>query len=95
MARELLSDDGAIFISIDENEVTNLTELCNQIFGANNYIATLIWQKRKGGGNDSAYIAVDHEFVIVYMKKKPKKSKWRVGYADEYLKSQGLDPLNW
>ena len=91
LARELLSDDGAIFISIDENEVTNLTELCNQIFGANNYIATLIWQKRKGGGNDSAYIAVDHEFVIVYMKKKPKKSKWRVGYADEYLKRYNLE----
>lgn len=91
LARELLSDDGAIFISIDENEITYLTGLCNQVFGANNYIATLIWQKRKGGGNDSAYIAVDHEYVIVYMKKKPEKSKWRVGYSEEYLKRYNLE----
>lgn len=91
LARELLSNNGAIFISIDENEVTNLTELCNQIFGSNNFVATLVWQKRKGGGNDSSYIAVDHEFILVYMKKKPEKAKWRVGYAEEYLKRYNLE----
>jgi DNA modification methylase len=91
IAHELLKDEGVLFISIDENESVYLTELCNNIFGANNYIATLIWQKRKGGGNDSAYIAVDHEFVLVYMKKKPEKMKWRVGYSEEYLKRYNLE----
>ena len=86
LSRELLSDNGVLFISIDENEMPNLTELCNQVFGPENYIATLAWQKRKGGGNDSAYIAVDHEYVIVFMKKKPEKTKWRVGYEGDYLK---------
>ena len=91
LARELLKDSGVIFISIDENEVTYLTELCNIVFGSNNHIATLVWQKRKGGGNDSAYIAVDHEYVIVYMKKKPEKDKWRVGYEGDYLKRYNLE----
>lgn len=86
LALELLSDEGVIFISIDEHEVTYLTELCNQLFGSNNYVATLIWQKRKGGGNDSAFVAVDHEYVLVFMKNKTEKSKWRVGYTEEYLR---------
>lgn len=91
LSRELLKDNGVIFISIDENEVTYLTELCNQIFGSNNYIATLIWQKRKGGGNDSAYIAVDHEYILVYVKNKTEKIKWRVGYEGDYLKRYNLE----
>lgn len=91
LSRELLKDNGVIFISIDENEVTYLTELCNQIFDSNNYIATLIWQKRKGGGNDSAYIAVDHEYILVYVKNKTEKIKWRVGYEGDYLKRYNLE----
>lgn len=91
LSRELLKDTGVIFISIDENEVTYLTELCNQIFGANNYVATLVWQKRKGGGNDSSYFAVDHEYVLVYTKKKKEKAKWRVGYDGDYLKRYNLE----
>lgn len=91
LSRELLKDNGVIFISIDENEVTNLTELCNQVFEPHNYIATLVWQKRKGGGNDSSFIAVDHEYVIVFMKKKTEKAKWRIGYDGDYLKRYNLE----
>ncbi|HDZ84991.1 MAG TPA: site-specific DNA-methyltransferase [Candidatus Moranbacteria bacterium] len=87
LAKNLLCTDGTIFVSIDENEVSNLQELMNEIFGEENYIATLIWQKRKGGGNDSKFIAVDHEYILIYKKNKfAEKNIWRVPYDKKYLK---------
>ena len=87
LARDLLSDDGIIFISIDENEMDNLSLLCNDVFGEENQIAQLVWQKRHGGGNDSFFIAVDHEYVLTYVRNKDKqKLKWRIPYEEEYLK---------
>ena len=53
LARNLLAEDGTIFISIDDNELENTINICSEVFGADNHIATLIWQQRKGGGNDS------------------------------------------
>lgn len=68
LAKDLLSDDGVIFISIDDNEVENLQKVCSEIFGENNFIANLIWKSKSGGANDSRYFAVDHEYVLVYAK---------------------------
>lgn len=68
LARNLLKDDGAIFISIDDNELENLKKICNEIFGEQNFIANLIWKSKSGGANDSRYFAVDHEYVVVYAK---------------------------
>lgn len=68
IAQKLLANDGVIFISIDDNEYASLKMLCDEILGINNYIATLIWQKKKGGGNDSKYVATEHEYVLVYAK---------------------------
>lgn len=83
----LLSEDGVIFISVDDNEQANLKLVMDDIFGVNNYITSIIWQKRKGGGNDSFFIAVDHEYISVYTKNKSAhQTKWRVSYDDEYLK---------
>ena len=69
VAKDLLSKDGVIFISIDDNEVENLQKVCNEVFGDSNFIANLIWKSKSGGANDSRYFAVDHEYVLVYSKK--------------------------
>lgn len=87
LARNLLRDDGVIFISIDDNEVSNLRKLCDDIFGEENFVANVVWQKRKGGGNDSARIAVDHEYIGCWTKNKDAHDeKWRIPYEEEYLK---------
>lgn len=89
LAKDLLREDGVIFISIDDNEQENLKLLCDDVFGEENFIAKLVWQKRKGGGNDSYFVAVDHEYVLVYTRNASKEiqnKKWRVNYTEEYLK---------
>ncbi len=68
LARNLLKDDGVVFISIDDNEVDNLIKCCNEIFSENNHIATLIWQQgRKSAGTS---ITTNHEYCLVYSKNK-------------------------
>ena len=68
LARNLLTDDGVIFISIDDNEQENLKKICDEIFGAKNFIANLIWKSKSGGANDSKFFAVDHEYIVAYAK---------------------------
>ena len=70
LAHELMSERGVIFISIDDNEQASLKLLCDDVFGHQNFIANMIWQKKKQPGNDSKYIAVVHEYVLVYTKNK-------------------------
>lgn len=68
LARNLLTEDGVIFISIDDNEQENLKKLCDEVFGRTNFIANLIWKSKSGGANDSRFFAVDHEYIVVYAK---------------------------
>lgn len=68
LAKDLLSDDGTVFISIDDNEVDNLRKVCSEIFGESNFIASLIWKSKSGGANDVSTIACDSEYVLVYSK---------------------------
>jgi len=68
LARNLLRDDGAIFISINDVEVDNLRKLCNEVFGEENLVATLVWEKSKRG--DAKLIATTHEYVVVYARSK-------------------------
>lgn len=68
LAANLLRDDGVIFISIDENEITNLKKVCNEVFGEENYIGTFIWRKKDGGGQAKEYFVIEHEFIVVYRK---------------------------
>jgi len=70
LARNLLSDNGVIFISIDDNEVDNLKKICNEVFGEDNFVGQFIWKKKQGGGNDSNHIVVEHEYIICYSKNK-------------------------
>lgn len=68
VARTLLSNDGVIFISIDDNEVHHLRKICDEVFGASNFVAELIWKSKSGGANDSRFFATDHEYILVYAK---------------------------
>ena len=68
LAANLLRDDGAIFISIDDNEVTNLRKVCDEVFGEENFVANILWQKRYSPANDHKTICPMHDFVVVYRK---------------------------
>lgn len=67
VARSLLTEDGVIFISIDDNEVRNLRNICDEVFGEGNFVATLNW-RRSGGRQDSKFYAIIHEYIICYAK---------------------------
>lgn len=70
LLRELLSEDGAIFISIDDNEQHNLRGLMDEIFGAQNFIQNIIWQKKYSPQNDAKYFSDMHDFIVCYAKNK-------------------------
>ncbi len=81
LAKDLLSDDGVIFISIDDNEEENLKKICNEIFGTNSYMTDLIWQK-KTGASDAKGIATITEYILVYCKD-------RTYYESAFTKNTG------
>ncbi len=97
VARDLLSDDGVIFISIDNNEITNLQKIADEIFGSPNYIGTLVL--KTATDNNPSQINTEHEYMLCYAKNKIFQSNWsRQGEAaskiiDQYqiLKSRGLN----
>lgn len=68
IARDLLTDDGVIFISIDENEVQNLRKICDEIYGESNFISQLGWQKVYSPKNQARYFSNDYEFILCYSK---------------------------
>lgn len=86
LAKNLLTDDGVIFISIDDSEVKNLKNICDEVFGASNFVAQLIWQNKKGGGNDSTHIAIEHEYIMTYSKNISLLGKFYEAYSDDYIK---------
>ena len=81
LARNLLTDDGVIFISIDDGEVSNLSELCNEIFGEANFIADLIWQKKFSRANDATYFSTMHDHILCYCKANVLSNEkgWEIG----------------
>lgn len=68
LARDLLTSDGAFFISIDDNEYLNMRALCNEIFGAANFVASIVWQKTLTRRNDAQQISTAHDYVLVFAK---------------------------
>ena len=98
LSRNLLTSDGVIFISIDENEVNTLKAICDEVFGASNFIAELIWSA--GRKNDSKYISVSHEYILCYFKDalwvKEHKILWREkkqGLSDIYAEYEHLKKI--
>ncbi|MEV5906586.1 site-specific DNA-methyltransferase [Streptomyces sp. NPDC052127] len=74
LARNLLTGDGAIFISIDDHEVDNLRKLCDEVFGARNFVAQIIWQKVYSPKNSAQFFSEDHDYILVYARD---KNVWR------------------
>lgn len=68
ITKNLLSDNGVIFISIDDNEHAQLKLLCDEIFGIQNFCGELIWRKKSGGGQTDIYFVTEHEYILVYQK---------------------------
>lgn len=95
VARDFLAEDGVIFISMNDCEQTNLKNVCDEIYGSQNFIAQLIWQQRKGGGNDSRFIATDHEYVLIYTKNiTAQDDRWKISQSEEYQKRYKLQDGN-
>jgi adenine-specific DNA-methyltransferase len=74
LAKDLLRDDGVIFISIDDNEIDSLKNICNEIFGMNNLVAEIPWQSRASVQNDTDF-SVNHEYICVYAKRRRRENR--------------------
>lgn len=90
LVRNLLREDGIIFISIDDNEICHLRALMNEVFGEENIIQEIIWQRHAGGGNDSRYFAVDHEYILCYAKNKTSIAKLRIPLSEDEISEYTL-----
>ena len=70
VARDLLSEDGVIYVSLDDNEIYNLKKICDEIFGAINFVSNVIWIKKYGIQNDAKFYSTSHDYVMVISKNK-------------------------
>ncbi len=70
VSRQLLREDGVIFVSIDDNEVHNLRMLMNEVFGEENFVATIIWEKKYSPQNDARWLSDNHDYVLLYARNK-------------------------
>ena len=68
LARNLLADDGVIFISIDDNEQENLKKCCSEVFGGQNFVAQLVWERAYAPKNDAKFISNSHDYILMYAK---------------------------
>lgn len=68
LAKDLLTDDGVIFISIDDNEQENLKKCCDEVFGGQNFVAQLVWERAFSPKNDARFISNSHDYVLMYAK---------------------------
>ena len=97
LAKDLLTDDGAIFISIDDNEVENLKKICNEIFGEDCFVADLAWQKTYAPKNNNQSIAAEVEYILVYSK----QNSWisnklpRTDSMNSKYKNPDNDEVDW
>lgn len=102
LARNLLREDGCVFISIDDNELHNLRKICDEIFGERNFVANLVWTNKEGGGSsDTKYYKVKHEYILCYAKNieslvvhgVEQKEDSSYAYSDEHVKERGKHKL--
>ena len=86
LARDLLSKDGVIFISIDDNEQANLKILCDYVFGEENFLATLTRRTKSGGGSAADAFAVENDYILVYSRDAEQLGCLYIPYTEEYVK---------
>lgn len=98
IARNLLKNNGVIFVSINDNEVYNLRAVMNEIFGEENFISQLVWENKEGGGSsDSAFFRIKHEYILCYAKDinecringEEKEEDSSYSFQDEFVKERG------
>jgi adenine-specific DNA-methyltransferase len=93
LARNLLTDDGVIFISIDDNEVSNLKSICDEVFGEDNFVAQLIWERAYSPKNDAKFISNSHDYILMYTKQ---INEFKIGRLErtEEANARYLNPDN-
>ena len=91
LARNLLREDGVIFISIDDNEVHNLRKMCDEVFGEENFVANVIWQKVFAPKNTAQWFSEDHDHILCYART---KSHWKPIPLPQTELDPELRPLN-
>ena len=93
--KRLLSEEGTLWITIDDNEAFYLKVLCDEVFGRANFVSSIVWAKRVSPANDAKYFSSDHDFVLVYAKNKPLWRPNRLPRTEEqnsYYKNPDNDP---
>ena len=95
LARNLLADDGVIFISIDMNETHNLRKICDEVFGASSFVSDIVWNSRKSVSND-AVVSLNHNYTLVYAKNMTvfyaNKSQFKLPNTGEGFENPDNDP---
>jgi adenine-specific DNA-methyltransferase len=94
LARNLLTDDGVIFISIDDNEAASMKKICDEVFGEQNYIGIYIKQSKVGGGSDTKFIVKEHEYCVVYAKDINFTSEMYISHDEDYIKRYKEEDAN-
>ena len=94
LARDLLTPDGIIMISIDDNELSNLQLLCNDVFGEEGHLVTMARRTKSGGGSASDHFAVEHDYVCVYCRSLKDAGKLFMPFSEEYLKRYSEEDKN-
>ena len=85
LARNLFKEDGVIFISIDDAEVDNLKKVCSEIFGEENFVANIVWQKKYSPQNDATYFSDMHDHILVYAKQRKNSKNDSNGWNIDFL----------
>lgn len=91
LLHRLLSDEGAIFVSLDDNEQAHLKLMMDEIFGGNNFIANIIWEKNYSPRNDAKYFSASHDFLICFAKK---KENWKRNLLARWEKQNKMYKYN-
>ena len=86
LARSLLQNEGLIFVAIDDKEVYHLRQIMNEIFGETNFVETIIWKKRYGGGSKEKHLVSLHEYILVYAADIESLERIEVPVTEEYIK---------
>lgn len=96
LARDLLSDEGMLFVSINDSELNNLKKLLFEIFGESNYITQFVWQSKSGGSNDEGFVVTETEYVLLFAKNRSKLTLNQqtinddsYKYEDEFVEERG------
>ncbi len=89
LLHKLLADDGEIWISIDDNEVSNLKLIMCEIFGISSFVGSFVWQSKKGGGSDKNGVVIDHEYVVCFS-----RSRKKSGVGRKMVESEELDRVD-